>query len=678
MEYYLDYAFIDNVVFSSQTILLPQMNKEVFGKISELFMCSAVTVLSHSGVSVPTGMLETALSAGGLLNHLKRNKQVNLVRVLELFGTEVEKNWSVWGELHDKEEGRAAAASLAFKQVLPFLNAVPKQLVTSNLDSAEIANCFLEQAQNSLPNLYSADDPNCNDARQFLVQLTRSAISHLFDSTEFISMIQPDLWRSTFSRLNSQDRQLRELKALILDQNDKHNNAVQKELKSKLAVLSSRYRNDKQAMLNLLAILLEHEVPVELFDSEIKKAESIAEEMIGEISKNRLTPDSEVRQLEQAATNALSSRDFRTAESCFRRIHSLRKRRNTDIADAEAKAMADIAKTVEASLDYGRAASLYKEAAETVGISSHLVWYYNNLSASLLSDHGKWYGDNDMLLAAIGEFEKTVLPLVPKDIHPHEWSDSALSLGITKATLGERTRDLKALWEAEQIFEECLSLRSHDCQSTEAAAMFSCLGSVLSTIGTAIKNEECLNKSIENFERALVVYDRLQDSYQWAMTKQNMASSILELGVIRRNEQDYIDAKKCFNDALQLISSKNNKKDEALVRKNLADAYRQEYLVLKTNNCLENAIEEAELAIVILDSIYAPIQLAITNTVLADSLFLLAQATNDIILAKRAEKNFKAARNRYRMFRQLEYEKNAVLELKKSQDLINELIDVKL
>ena len=130
---------------------------------------------------------------------------------------------------------------------------------------------------------------------------------------------------------------------------------------------------------------------------------------------------------------------------------------NRDRAREHAALLAERGRVAALQLRYLDAAAFHKQAAALMAFDERAAWGHTMDAASVLSDHGREFGDNQALRDAIAAYH-TALDLAPRERVPLDWAMTQNNLGNALRTLGERESGTARLDEAVAAWNDCLAV----------------------------------------------------------------------------------------------------------------------------------------------------------------------------------------------------------------------------
>jgi len=434
-----------------------------------------------------------------------------------------EKRFKALAGRPDFSPERLRTAKIHMDQALEHCIPTRETLAALDLDAERITEEMIETAIGALPEaefavFYASDDAEQRYSRRFFAEVTAPFLKELLSDRAVIDNMVPALWRDALETAHRTERKadeikddtaaIREMMKQLVAQSD--SGVAQRQLEAQVKELEEKHAEDREAVVNLLKLLLDRHVPPEQWQSALADTERRAEELLA--SDYRIPNDATEREIELTgdARAALERRDFARAEELRREIRDLGRARRSDavemLAAQDAAETSEIAATVAASLDYQRASTLYAEATETPGLSTALQWRYQERRASVLDDLGREFGDNAALVEAIRRYREVVLPLAPRADRPNDWATTQMNLGNALQTLGGRESGTDRLEEAVAAYRLALEERTRDRVPLDWARTQMNLGTVYIAFFEKTGDSAHLDTAQSHTEAALEVF----------------------------------------------------------------------------------------------------------------------------------------------------------------------------
>ena len=520
-----------------------------------------------------------------------------------------------------RDPGTVESAARSFEDVLPRLAPLTDQVVDARLNPDALAERALGIAAEAMPAVYADEDPRNSDAhlaRTFLSSLIKNTYRHLLAQPVFVDTLVPQLWNSLLESIDDLhgdvrqvDRKLDRIDAKVEELSARTDNAeARASLERQVVLLKDKHRDDREAVANLLGVLLERHVHPTQWETSLIEAEEKALELQQRIS--RISPDgpSEViNDLTRQAERATAVRDLSRTERLLEQIRELRREARFLAAADEAEATADIAAARAANLDHRGAAELYSDAASVPGLSHEQQWRWHTRQAEILRDLGEHYGDNEALVEAIDLYRNTVLALVQRGQNPDDRAAARNDLGVALCISGDRSGNIADVEEAIAMHREALDFCPRERTPLVWATVMNDLGIALAVYGRAKPSSAHLHEAATAYRAALEVRTAERTPTKWAVTQTNLGGALSELALNEGDVSLLHEIVESHRSVVESHARESNPLAWAMAQNNLGNALAAVAVLETGNTCLEEAVEAYREALTVWTRERGPIQL---------------------------------------------------------------------
>ncbi len=231
---------------------------------------------------------------------------------------------------------------------------------------------------------------------------------------------------------------------------------------------------------------------------------------------------------------------------------------------------------------------------------------------------------------------------LPK-LAPLKDSDTALSkvtISYFWADLEHRPHDVNALVGVKTAFENAITAKLRAQNPTKWATLQNALGTVLSALGSCLKDANILISATEAFNAALEVFTQSSEPIDWAITLNNLGSALNLLGHHQASPKPLSLAVDAHTDAFNEIKRETQPKAWALTMHHLGLAFFEHGKLLKGNRTLEKSVVAYNNALAEFSMEDEPKKLAMAHNNLGVVFQLLGEREENIEHLKAAIKSY--------------------------------------
>ena len=346
--------------------------------------------------------------------------------------------------------------------------------------------------------------------------------------------------------------------------------------------------------------------------------------------------DTEIMPLIEDANDALESREpLAAVEALFERALHICHENGRPNDDAACLRGAQ-ALTVALSVDFRRAAAFCHEAAEWARADPQASGRYRLQQAEFLLDQGREFRDIDALQAVERLCLDTLAQTVPADRQTDDRARSLDSLGGALGLLGRQHRGIRLLERAIEAFEEALILWGRERKPGEWAATQNHLGNVKGILGQRQQDEALLAQSITAFEAALDGQARKDGPDAWASAQSNLAVALQTMGQQKKDTKLLSRAVEGYKFALLVWTKERKPLVWAATMSHLGSALRLLGGLRKGPRTLEQSVAAYSAALSVQTRGRLPEVWAMTQNDMGAALQALAERTEDPVTFGRA------------------------------------------
>ena len=340
--------------------------------------------------------------------------------------------------------------------------------------------------------------------------------------------------------------------------------------------------------------------------------------------------------------------------------------------------------------DHLPGANLCEQAETKENLTASEKWNLLHLQATLLSDYGRDFFNDDSLQKSVELIKDRVLPLAEEtevkilrvqsfqtlgdalgirgqrksgpryleeaidafkqardlcdvESSPSEWATAQNALGNALGLLGQRTADEELLQQSVEAFEQALTKRDEESTPDEWASTMNNFAAVSLSLGSKKKDAKILKRASESYKAVLRVWTRSQSPERWGTTMDNLGTSLRHLGEHRRGPRTLMQAVAAYNSALSERPQDRFPVEWAKTHNNLGAALqklaqREEdpKLMNDATESYENALQEQKFE-------KAPMTWAMATANLGVARRELALMTGDVSIASKAVDEIQSA-----------------------------------
>lgn len=338
---------------------------------------------------------------------------------------------------------------------------------------------------------------------------------------------------------------------------------------TEIDALENRYVDRQIQFANLLIIILKQEIPVERVYAAFDVAEERAAGLLGNIENIPGEISNATRDLKLEAEAALEALDLPRAEHLFEQIKRERKNALGRAIAESAEASADQARVSMAALDHEKASRLFREAADTTGLSLDLRWRYLMCQADAVFERGLYFPEPQPFELSIRIYRDECIPISPTAL---DRAATQNKLGLALLRLGERESSTTQLEEAVNMFHLALKERTREQAPLDWAATQNNLGNALWRLGERDSSTARLQGAVTAFKLALEEWTRSNVPLDWAAIQNNLGNALWSLGERDIGTTRLEEAVQAFRLALEERARSRVPLDWATTQNNLGNA----------------------------------------------------------------------------------------------------------
>ena len=268
-------------------------------------------------------------------------------------------------------------------------------------------------------------------------------------------------------------------------------------------------------------------------------------------------------------------------------------------------------------------------------------------AADALLDYGTQRGGASALYAAADGYRSLMHDGFDQETEFKKWRAAAHNLGNTLVQLGQQIGDPERLKEASKVYEALLSDDVTDVSSASRLNSMTVVANVLADLAMMTGERADLERSVEEYKRALQAAEPEQHKAQIAILNTNLGATLADLAEIDGDETLIKDAIEAYRSALLSLSAEDDKETWSMAQNNLGNALADLGYWTSDVAHLEESLEAHEQALTARQKADAPLLWAMSQTNLANALTRLAKLQDDPEHLRSAIEHYEAAKSVY-------------------------------